>query len=83
MLDRYTFGTVMKIFVKVKPNAKINSVEKISECDFVISTKNPSREGRANEGVIAALAKHFDISKSSVRIISGFSFRKKIVEVEL
>lgn len=71
----------MKISVKVKSGAKINSVEKISERDFVVFTKNPPREGRANEGALKALARHFGVPKSSLRIISGFSSRRKIIEV--
>lgn len=67
--------------MKVKSGAKINSVEKISERDFVVCTKNPPHEGRANEGVIAILAKHLGVPKSSVRIVVGLSSRKKIIEV--
>jgi len=71
----------MKLFVGVKPNARENSIEKITETEFKISVKEPPVSGRANEAVVELLADYFKVSKSNVRIISGFASRKKIIEV--
>ncbi len=40
-------------------------------------------DGAANEGLIALLAKHFEVSKSKVQIVSGFTSRIKRIEVDL
>lgn len=78
----------MRISVKVKPGAKIEKVEKISEqllsekeADFKVWVKEPAKEGKANKAVIKALAKYFGVSKSAVNIISGAAAKQKIVEI--
>lgn len=71
----------MKIFVKVKPSAKIEKVEKISGNVFMIEVKEPAEKGLANEAVIRALAKHFGIAKSRIGITFGRTSRQKIVEI--
>lgn len=71
----------MKLFIKAKPNAKENSVVKISDAEFEVRVKEPPVQGRANSAIIEALAEYFKISKSQVRIISGFASRKKIIEI--
>ena len=72
----------MKLFVNVKTGAKAVKVEKMSESDFKVSVKAPPKEGRANEAVIAALSDYFDVPKSSISIVSGFKFKRKVIEVE-
>ncbi len=72
----------MKIFVKVKPAAKENKVEKIDEINFNVQVKEPPVEGRANIAVIKALADYFGISQFDVRIVSGFTSRLKTIEIK-
>ncbi len=71
----------MKIFAKVKPNAKEEYVEKINETHFSVSVKEPPREGRANWAVERAMGKYFGVPSSSVRIVSGHTSREKVIEV--
>ena len=40
-------------------------------------------DGAANEGLVTLLAKHFEVSKSKVQIVSGFTSRIKRIEVDL
>ena len=70
----------MKIRVNVKPNSKIEELTHEGD-DFTIRVKEPAREGKANQAVIKLLAKHFSVSKSQVRILSGFRSRNKVIEV--
>jgi len=42
----------------------------------------PPVEGAANEAVLAAVAKHFDVPESRVRLRSGAHSRLKLVEVD-
>jgi uncharacterized protein (TIGR00251 family) len=71
----------MKLTIKVKTNAKENSVEEGPEGEFRVRVKAPPQEGRANEAVIEALAAHFKIPKSRVTIVGGFKSKTKIVRL--
>mgnify|MGYP001580420748 CR=1 FL=1 len=72
----------MKIFVKAKPNSKVESIKKLSETNFEICVKEPPIKGRANAAIMMALARHFKVPLSKVRLVSGFSSRMKIIEIE-
>ncbi len=71
----------MRIFVKVKPNAKVEKIEKIDETHFSISVKAPPVKGKANEAVVELIANYFNVRRSRVRIISGFSSKNKVIEI--
>ncbi|MFH1990273.1 MAG: DUF167 domain-containing protein [Patescibacteria group bacterium] len=72
----------MKIFIKVKPNSKEESVKKFSDTNFEICVKEPPVKGKANAAVIKVLAKRFGVPLSSVNIIIGHTSRQKIVEIK-
>ncbi len=72
----------MKIFVKAKPNSKEEKIKKLSETNFEICVKEPPVRGLANAAIVAALARHFGVPFSSVKIISGHTSRQKIVEIK-
>ncbi|MBP9751267.1 MAG: DUF167 domain-containing protein [Candidatus Moranbacteria bacterium] len=71
----------MKISVKVRPNAKKESVEQMHDGSFFVSVKAPATEGKANARLVKVLAKHFDTAPSCVSIVSGISSRVKRVEI--
>ena len=71
----------MKIFVKAKPNAKEERVEKIDSAHFVVSVKEPPIQGRANQAIVRALAEFFGVSVSRVTIISGHTSRSKLIDI--
>lgn len=71
----------MKIFVKVKPRAREEKLEKIDDINFKISVKQPPEKGRANLSVIRVLADQFNTSQSNIRIISGSTSKIKIIEI--
>ena len=71
----------MKIQVTVKPGSRIESVEQISEKEFVIKVRAQPQEGKANFAVIEALAKHLNIPKSRVVLLKGATGRKKQFEI--
>ncbi|MEG3437407.1 DUF167 domain-containing protein [Pannus brasiliensis CCIBt3594] len=70
------------IQVKVKPNAKQQSVTIQEDGSFLVSLKSPPTEGKANRELIEVLAKHFQVPRSRVSIRSGLSSRIKIVVIE-
>ncbi len=71
----------MKIFVKVKPKAKEEKVEKIDDINFKVSVKQPPEKGRANRAVMRVLADYFNIGQSNIQIISGSTSKLKIIEI--
>lgn len=71
----------MKIFVKVKPKAKEEKVEKIDDVNFKVQVKELPEKGRANRAVIKALADYFDVNQSEIRIVSGSTSKLKIIEI--
>ena len=80
----------MKVLVKEKPNSKEDRVEPPTPPDvfggvgqfYTVSVKEPPVRGRANEAIIRVLAEYFGVSKSQIRIISGWSSRQKVIEVD-
>ena len=72
----------MRISVKAKTNAKKESVEKLSDKEFVVSVKEPPIDGRANWAICRAVADYFGISPSRVSIVSGQSAKNKILEIK-
>jgi uncharacterized protein (TIGR00251 family) len=71
----------MKITALVKPNSKKESVEKLADGSFRISVKEPALEGKANTAAIRVVAKHFNVSRSNVKITSGLSSRRKVFDI--
>ena len=71
----------MKIFVRVKPRAKEEKIEPLSENGYVLWVKEPAQEGKANAAVVKLLARHFHQSPASIKIISGQTSRQKVIEV--
>ena len=87
----------MKIFVTAKPNSKNERIEKIDssspldfdqgfgqagDSHFIVAVKAPPVRGRANLAIIKALAAYFKVPIVCVRIVSGYTSRQKIIEVE-
>ncbi len=72
----------MRIQVTVKAGARHEKIEQIGEKELRVFVKSPAIEGRANEAVIEAVARHFDVPKSRVKICLGEAFKKKVVEID-
>lgn len=71
----------MKITVKIKPNSRVESVEKDGERSFIVRVKAPAKEGRANDALVDALSEHFNIPKSRIRIAHGRNSKNKIIDI--
>lgn len=72
----------MKIFVKAKPGAKEEKVERLDENNFTVSVKEPPVQGRANAAIAKALATYFGVASYQVKLVSGFASRQKVFEIE-
>ncbi len=71
----------MKIFVSSKPNAKKTGIAKIGDYSYEIAVKEPPLKGKANTAIARALAKHFHVPPSNVRLASGARSKRKIFEI--
>ena len=72
---------MMKIFVKVKPKAKEEKVEKIDDINFRVQVTQPPEKGKANMAVVKALAGYFNVNRSNVQIVSGSSSKLKVIKI--
>ena len=68
--------------VKVKPNSHVSLLEQQPDGTWLAQLKSPPVDGKANEELIALIAKHFACRKSDVSIKSGASSRTKLVRIE-
>lgn len=66
--------------VRVIPKARQNDVSLDADGTIRIHTTAAPTDGAANDAVIKMLAKHFDVPKSSIRIIRGATSRNKVIE---
>lgn len=72
----------MKIFVKIKPNAKEESVRgEVGGNVYFVSVKEPPIDGRANQALVKVVAEYFKVAPSCVRITSGHTGHQKILEI--
>ena len=72
---------IVKLWVIVKPQAKQTEVKKIADGIYSASVQAAAREGKANQALIEALADHFSVPQSSIRIIQGQTGKRKLVEI--
>lgn len=72
----------MKITVKIKPNSRKEEIRKIDDKNFIVAVKEPPIEGKANKALVKTMAKYFNVTSSSVQIVSGHSSKQKIIEVQ-
>jgi uncharacterized protein (TIGR00251 family) len=69
------------IQIKVKPNSRASLLVQNEDGTFVAQLKSPPVDGKANEELIALVAKHFGCRKSEVSIKSGGSSRTKLIQI--
>jgi uncharacterized protein len=72
----------MRISVKVKPNAKQEKIEKVTESHFLVWIKEKPQEGKANKAAIKVLSQYFGVPQSRVILLKGQSSREKIFEIK-
>ncbi len=71
------------IYIKVKPNARGSALEAADEGDiWTAHLKSPPVDGKANEELIALVARHFGCRKANVTIKSGAMGRLKRVQID-
>ena len=69
------------IQIKVKPNSRASRLEQQEDGTWLAQLKSPPVDGKANEELIALVAKHFKLRKADVSIKSGASSRTKLIQI--
>lgn len=67
--------------VQVKPNARQQKAICLDDGSWLLHLKAPPQDGKANQELVALLAKALGISKTQVHIKSGHTARIKRVEI--
>jgi uncharacterized protein len=68
--------------VKVKPNARLSTLDQAADGTWVAQLKAAPVDGKANAELIALVAAQFECRKSAVTIKRGASGRMKLVRIE-
>jgi len=71
----------MRYQITVKPNSSQEKIVKTSDDELTVYLRAKPHDGEANKALIKLLAKHFDIPKTSIKIIRGTNSRVKTVEL--
>ncbi len=71
----------MNLQIKVRPNARVSSLEQQPDGTWTAQLKSPPVDGKANKELIALVADRFGCRKADVEIKSGASGRMKLVKV--
>lgn len=70
----------MRINVRVIPRAKLNRVEVQPDGTVRVHTTTAPTDGKATADVIKMLAEHYNVPKTSIKLIRGAASRDKVFE---
>ena len=68
--------------VKVKPGARTSALSEMDDGTWSAQIKSPPVDGKANDELIALVAKHFGVRRAQVSIKSGAGGRAKHVVID-
>ena len=71
------------IQIKVKPNSRTSVLEQREDGTWLAQLRSAPVDGKANDELMALVAKQFDCRKSAVSIKAGASGRMKLVQIEV
>ena len=71
----------MKITVRVRPGAKEDRLERLSDSSFAVWVKARPQDGKANHAVREVLADYLGLPKSRVVLIRGEKSKDKIFSI--
>ncbi|MDW2958503.1 MAG: DUF167 domain-containing protein [Alphaproteobacteria bacterium] len=71
----------MKVNVRVIPRAKLNRVEVQPDGTLRVHTTTAPTDGKATADVIKMLAEHYNVPKTSIKLVRGATSRDKVFEL--
>ena len=72
----------MEIRVKVTPNAKRESLERLPDGRYIASVRAKAEAGAANEDLRELLARKFEVSPKKVFLVRGSTLPNKTFRIE-
>lgn len=83
LIDKYNYNLLSVYKMKYLVTVSFNSSHffHVENNEIKISLKSKPELGKANRELIKSLSEHFKISTNKIKILSGFSSRKKVVEI--
>jgi hypothetical protein len=79
--EQKTHMATVLLRIKVKPKAQHSELKQLPDGTWLATLKSPPVDGKANQELIALVARHFRCHKAAVAIKSGASGRTKAVKV--
>ncbi|MET0500312.1 MAG: DUF167 domain-containing protein [Candidatus Binatia bacterium] len=70
-----------KIWISVKPQARRDYLSRVADGEYRASVHARAQDSKANQALVALLADYFAVPKSAIKILRGFSSRKKLIEI--
>jgi uncharacterized protein len=70
------------IQIKVKPNSRVSLLKETADRTWLAQLKSLPMYGKANEELVALVAKQFGRRKADVKIKSGAGGRMKLVQID-
>jgi uncharacterized protein YggU (UPF0235/DUF167 family) len=74
--------SAQRIVVKVKPNARVSSLELGADGQWLAQLKAAPVDGKANAELIALVARRFGCAKAAVAIDGGATSRIKRISID-
>jgi uncharacterized protein (TIGR00251 family) len=75
-------GTSVTLQVRVKPQSRESRLEPLPDGTWRAALKSPPVDGRANDELVALVARHFGVRRADVTIRAGAAARTKLVRVD-
>ena len=72
----------MTLFLKVKPNSKVNQLIVKGE-EIICKIKSPPVGGKANECLIEYLSELFNLPKSNIQLLKGTTNQHKKLSIQV
>lgn len=72
----------MKISVSVKTNKKQVSFQETAPMTYEAELTSPAKDNKANQQLIRIVADYYGVSTSRVSIVSGKTYKKKVLEIQ-
>ena len=71
----------MKYQIAVKPGSSQEKILETAPGELTVYLRAKPHDGEANDALIKLLSKHFNVPKTSIRIVRGTHSRHKTIEI--
>ena len=72
----------VQVTVRVKPGSRKGPLVETDGDTLTVYVRQRAVDGKANEGVVELLAKHFGVARSRIEIVRGHTSRTKVIRID-